>query len=380
MFKMLENCKGPEKGILGEVFYSKENISIEPGETKKILLGVKIDENLLRENYIEFNKQLAKSLGVPIMHEECEKEDFENKFKTTHYIELKIMNCVTYEDFENLLSIPQHFALTDTNELYIIVYNTAVKKITDMLGWTSQTILIKKNYPIAYVQLLEQKNHLMMNYSNKIKINNNEAEILLSNSAVPLFLKEELVDSEFTLDRNNEQMKFILNEKKRMLLRFVSSEVVIYNIDKDFIEYQGADGANTVEAIDEFISSYSKYKIYDEIKLKESYVIGLEDGYEGESNTNPMTTYYQADGLLGKNDWVDQDEEIIDVPWKDASQMKSKDCRYKIRIIGISIEKNELDGNELVEDYVNTFCGDEDIDFNYSFNYKYELLKTKEDN
>ncbi|WP_373069881.1 hypothetical protein [Sulfurimonas sp.] len=92
-----------------------------------------------------------------------------------------------------------------------------------------------------------------------------------------------------------------------------------------------------------FSDKYSKYKIGDILYVRETFVRGVEH----DENDCPLTTedgsdwiwrtYYRADDEL--IEWVDEDGENVNVPWKPSIHMPKEYARIFLKVTDVRVER-----------------------------------------
>lgn len=83
------------------------------------------------------------------------------------------------------------------------------------------------------------------------------------------------------------------------------------------------------------------HKIGDIIYVRETFAVGVPDGTEPESESNPITVFYKADDSV--HGWMNEDWDEVNIPWKPSIHMPKEYARLFLRVKDVRIERlNEI--------------------------------------
>lgn len=89
------------------------------------------------------------------------------------------------------------------------------------------------------------------------------------------------------------------------------------------------------------------YQVGDIIYVRETFVVGIPDGTEPESESNPMTVFYKADDSV--HGWMNEDWDEVNIPWKPSIHMPKKYARLFLRVKDVRIERlNEISEEDAI--------------------------------
>ena len=96
------------------------------------------------------------------------------------------------------------------------------------------------------------------------------------------------------------------------------------------------------------------YKIGDIIYVRETFVVGIPDGAEPESESNPMTVFYKADDSV--HGWMNEDWDEVNIPWKPSIHMPKEYARLFLRVKDVRVERlNEISEEDAISEGIEHF-------------------------
>lgn len=97
MLKTINGGKMPTRGTEFSAcvdLYANDDVVIGAGETVVIPLGVCIDLDKLKDNYIEFNRSRDLKAGLPPLSKTFENKYFNNEFLSSNYLQLMLRSSL----------------------------------------------------------------------------------------------------------------------------------------------------------------------------------------------------------------------------------------------------------------------------------------------
>mgnify|MGYP002641087865 CR=1 FL=1 len=143
MFKILDEVCEPKRGTKYSAYvdlFSREDVVVGAGETKVIKLGIEIDFNKLKENFISL-------VGTAIYIDD--EDSIFNKFRESHYLEVALRSSLGVKG----LIISNGTGIIDldyADEIGLILYNS-----------NSYEFKVSKGDRVAQCTIKEHQSYLM---------------------------------------------------------------------------------------------------------------------------------------------------------------------------------------------------------------------------
>jgi len=161
MFEVLDKVCEPIRSTKYSAYvdlFASEDVTIGAGESRTITLGVKIDLEELRTNWI--NKS-----GLIFKPDDARKSLIEfgfHKFMSSHYLEVVLTDSLVAKGLISASGITI-INLDNTNEVSLIIHNpTELGDICDVVALApNETFTINKGDKVAQCTLKEHKGYLM---------------------------------------------------------------------------------------------------------------------------------------------------------------------------------------------------------------------------
>lgn len=188
MFTVLDEMCAPTRGTKQSAcvdLYAKEGVEIGAGEIVLIPLGVKINLEKLKENYIEHNKQRDIKAGLPPLSNAFENKHFEEEFLPSHQLNLHIRSSMSAKhklviangtgiidlDYPDEIMICIHKPIT-AKDIIPTVFSKIKSLFNQRCGDKDKKInpfIFKKGDKIAQIELIEHKTYLLGIESDEIR-------------------------------------------------------------------------------------------------------------------------------------------------------------------------------------------------------------------
>lgn len=149
--------------------------------------------------------------------------------------------------------------------------------------------------------------------------------------------------------KKNTRRPFSKYLKKVIDTAYAMGEIGSNGIDSDF------DNSDK-----KYLMAFAPYKVGDIIYVRETFVRGLPDCFDYENGYNPITTFYKADGNI--DSWWDEDEGVVNVPWKPSIHMPKEYARLFLRVKDVRIERlNEISSKDAMREGIEQFKEDDGL-------------------
>lgn len=146
----------------------------------------------------------------------------------------------------------------------------------------------------------------------------------------PAIFNTAMVRAILALIKKNTRRPFSKYLKKVIDSAYAMGEIGSNGIDSDF------DDSDK-----KYLMSFASYQVGDVIYVRETFVVGVPDGTEPESESNPVTVFYKADDSV--HGWMNEDWDEVNIPWKPSIHMPKEYARLFLRVKDVRIERlNEI--------------------------------------
>jgi len=177
MFKILDKVCTPTKGTKYSAcvdLFAAKDVVVGAGETVLVPLGVKIDLEKLKENYIKNNKLRDEKAGLPPLSKTFENKYFNEEFLKSHQLNLHIRSSMSAKHGLIIANGTGIIDLDYPGEIMICLHNPIVGATSKQVSPKTEKITtfnccsgdknryaIKKGQPIAQISLVEHKTYLL---------------------------------------------------------------------------------------------------------------------------------------------------------------------------------------------------------------------------